>query len=99
MERSMAYSLAYSFRWPRYLVFGSVGAFFSGFLFMTPGICGGPGLLGFENDFTLVCAAILFLGGMGGFVVGLVWLMAVVVLRTIDADRERTPVDLGPRNP
>jgi hypothetical protein len=56
---------------------GSTVLFASGFLFMTPGICGGPGLLGFDGMWSGYVAVALFLLGMAGFIIGLVWLAAV----------------------
>ena len=69
--------LASRFAYPLRMIGISTGLFLSGFLFETPGICAGPGLLGDHE----VTGAIVFTIAFWGIALGVLWLVVVSGVR------------------
>ena len=64
----------YGFRAPFFTLATSIVVFFSGTLFLIPGICSGPGLLGIDNQAAAFLGIALYLLGLAGFGTSLIWL-------------------------
>ena len=81
---------------PRRVVGWSSLAFLATFLFVMPGVCGGPGLLGMENHFTEYTGVVLAFGGLLGIVVGMLWAAINFAIRI---GKSGGKVDLEADNP
>jgi hypothetical protein len=77
----MSSSQIVRFRLSLRMIAVSIAMFFSAFLFVMPGICSGPGLLGIDAEWAGMLGIGLLLAGMIGTTLGAVWLFASVFLR------------------